>query len=99
MDVQIAASEVDRHLADRLRIRENASSAVSSASSNVCRYFSVVAIEAWPNRSLTTCRSAPPASNQEAWACLRSWIRTLIPRSAFLSAGFQTWRRNQSAEM
>jgi hypothetical protein len=50
----------------RLRIRESASSAVSSASDRVCRYLSVVTMLAWPRRSLTTCRSAPPAKSQDA---------------------------------
>lgn len=44
---------------------------------------------AWPRRSRTVCRSAPPASSHEAWACRRSWTRTrwVIPAAA--SAGFQ----------
>jgi hypothetical protein len=49
-----------------LRTRERASSAVSSASGSVCRYLSVVTMLAWPSRSLTTCRSAPPARSHDA---------------------------------
>jgi len=60
----------------RQRILAKASSAVSSASGKVCRYFSVVAMLAWPSRSFTTCRSAPPASSHDAWAWRRSCIRT-----------------------
>ena len=43
------------------RILSNAARAALPASGSVCRYFSVVVIEPWPRRSLTTCRSAPPA--------------------------------------
>ena len=42
------------------RMRLSASRAVSSAVGRLCRYFSVVAMLAWPSRSFTTCRSAPP---------------------------------------
>jgi hypothetical protein len=55
-----------------LRILVRASSAVSSAVGRLWRYFSVVEMLAWPSRSLTTCRSAPPARSHEACACLRS---------------------------
>ena len=51
------------------RIRDSASSAVSSAVGRLCRYRSVVTMLAWPRRSLTTCRSAPPARSQDACAC------------------------------
>ena len=56
----------------RLRTLARASSAVSSASGSVWRYFSVVRRLPWPRRSLTTWRSAPPESSQDACACLRS---------------------------
>jgi hypothetical protein len=52
----------------RLRILLKASSARSSAPGGVCRYFSVVAMLPWPRRSFTICKSAPPASSQEACA-------------------------------
>ena len=60
----------------RLRILLSAVSAVSSVLVRACRYFSVVVMRAWPMRSLTVCRSAPPASSQEAWAWRRSCVRT-----------------------
>src|SRR5260370_1248665 len=73
-----------------LRIRESASSAVSSAVGRVCRYLSVVAMLAWPSRSFTTCRSAPPARSHEACACLRSCTLTLLSPHA-LRTGPHTW--------
>src|SRR5260221_9068462 len=50
----------------RVRILANASSAVSSASGKVCKYFSVVEMLPCPRRSFTVWRSAPPASSQDA---------------------------------
>ena len=50
----------------RVRTWRRAVRAVSSASGRVWRYFSVVTMLAWPRRSLTTSRSAPPANSHEA---------------------------------
>jgi len=50
----------------RSRIFLSAASARSPASGRVPRYCWVVVICLCPSRSLTTCRSAPPASSQEA---------------------------------
>src|SRR5260221_6105056 len=41
----------------------------------------------WPSRSLTTCRSAPPASSHEAWACRSPCTVTDHGMSAALTAG------------
>ncbi|WP_407940002.1 HARBI1 family protein [Nocardiopsis coralli] len=56
----------------------------------------------WPNRSLTTCRSAPPANSHEACACRRSWKRTRCPTSARETCYKQAvlvlrWFRNDTA--
>ena len=60
----------------------NAAKAAFPASGSVCRYFSVVVMDPWPRRSLTTCKSAPPASSHEACACRSPCGVTRNPRSA-----------------
>lgn len=67
-----------------------------SAWGRVCRYCSVVVSRAWPMRSLTVWRSAPPASSQDAWAWRRSWTRTWNGSPAVLRAGCQICWRNQA---
>src|SRR5665647_2935505 len=77
------------HDVDRCRTDSNAASALSSASGRVCRYFWVVMIWAWPMRSMTDLRSAPPARSQEAWAWRRSCMRTWKSMPERCTAGFQ----------
>ena len=79
-----------RHGADRCRTDSNAARALSSASGRVWRYFWVVMICAWPMRSMTDFRSAPPARSQEAWAWRRSWTRTWKSMPERCRAGNQT---------
>src|SRR5450756_3066651 len=78
------------HDVDLCRTASNAASALSSASGRVCRYFWVVMIWAWPMRSMTDLRSAPPARSQEAWAWRRSWTRTWKSMPERCRAGSQT---------
>ena len=54
----------------------------------------VVEMSECPSRSLTTAKSAPPASSQDACAWRRSWTLTWIPRSAVLRACIQMCSRN-----
>ena len=73
----IVSTESNRDRVELVRTVSKAARALSSASGSVCRYFWVVMIWAWPMRSMTVLRSAPPASSQEAWAWRRSCMRTL----------------------
>ena len=50
----------------------------------------MVAIWVCPSLSITVLRSAPLASSHEAWACLRSCIRTVVGSTAARTAGRQT---------
>jgi len=71
-------------------MRSSASRLCWSASARAWRYFWVVWMWAWPRRSMTDLRSEPPASNYEAWACRRSWMRTLKSIPLVRTAGYQT---------
>jgi hypothetical protein len=83
----------------RVWTRVRASRLRWSVSGRVWRYFWVVWIWAWPMRSMTDWRSAPPASSQEAWACLRSWTRTGKSMPLALTAGSQVRVRNVFLEI